>query len=205
MIRRAQDRSARKGFTLIELLIVVAIIGIIAVILVPNFLDALQKARQRATTADIRQMMTAMLTYVTDQVGAAAAGQDRTFTLQAVADAPVPVTAIRNLLAPADPGATIYIQQVPESDGWGTPYEFYYSGRASARYVFGIRSFGQDGVAGCPDAPYASQCEAGPAYTVGKFPPDQYAQDIVGVDAQFIRAPGGGGGEAEGTGTATDQ
>lgn len=202
MIRRAQDRSARKGFTLIELLIVVSIIGIIAVMLVPNLLGALQKARQRSTTADMRQLMTAMLSYITDQVGAAAAGQDRTFTLHAVADAPVPVTAIRNLLAPVDPGATNYIQRVPESDAWGTPYEFYYSGRPSARYVFGIRSFGQDGVAGCPDAPYASQCEAGPAYTVGQFPPDQYAQDIVGVDAQFIRAPGGGGGGTEGAGAA---
>lgn len=197
MIRRRQDTRTRKGFTLIELLIVVAIIGIIAVILVPNFLDALQKARQRATTADMRQLMTAMMSYITDQVGAAAAGQERTFTLHAVDDAPVPVTTIRNLLAPADPGATIYIQRVPEDDGWGIPYEYYYSGRPSARYVFAIRSFGQDGVAGCPDAPYASDCESGPAYTVGQFPPDQYAQDIVGVDAQFIRSPGGGGQGAE--------
>lgn len=197
MIRRRHGKSARKGFTLIELLIVVAIIGIIAVILVPNFLDALQKARQRSTTADMRQLMTAMLSYITDQVGAAAAGQDRTFTLHVVADAPVPVTTIRNLLAPADPGATNYIQQVPESDGWGTPYEYYYSGRPSARYVFAIRSFGLDGVAGCPDEPYASDCESGPAYTVGQFPPDQYSQDIVGVDASFIRSPGGGGGGDE--------
>ncbi|MGH9381717.1 MAG: prepilin-type N-terminal cleavage/methylation domain-containing protein [Thermoanaerobaculia bacterium] len=201
MIRRLHRRRRQGGFTLIELLIVVAIIGIIAVILVPNFLDALQKANQRKTTADMRQLMTAMLSYITDQVGAAAAGQDRTFTLQAVSDAPASVSEIRNLLSPADPGATSYIQLVPENDGWGNAYEFYYSGRPMSRYVFAIRSLGQDGVPGCPGESYAGGCEAGPEYTVGSFPPDQYAQDIVGLDGSFIRSPGGAQERAGGTGT----
>ena len=47
-------RHYSRGFTLIELLIVVAIIGIIAVILIPNLLDALQKSKQKRTVADIR-------------------------------------------------------------------------------------------------------------------------------------------------------
>ena len=45
MLKRLRNRQ--KGFTLIELLIVVAIIGIIAALLIPNFLDALQKAKQK--------------------------------------------------------------------------------------------------------------------------------------------------------------
>ena len=67
-------RNRQKGFTLIELLIVVAIIGIIAALLIPNFLDALQKAKQKRTVADMRNAGTAMFSWLTDQVGAAAAG-----------------------------------------------------------------------------------------------------------------------------------
>src|SRR5437588_9881670 len=68
----------QKGFTLIELLIVVAIIGIIAALLIPNFLDALQKAKQKRTVADVRNCGTAMFSWLTDQVGAAAAGASAT-------------------------------------------------------------------------------------------------------------------------------
>src|SRR3954468_635011 len=71
-------RNRQKGFTLIELLIVVAIIGIIAALLIPNFLDALQKAKQKRTVADMRNAGTAMFSWLTDQVGAAAAGQANT-------------------------------------------------------------------------------------------------------------------------------
>ena len=51
-----------------------AIIGIIAALLIPNFLDALQKAKQKRTVADMRNTGTAMFSWLTDQVGAAAAG-----------------------------------------------------------------------------------------------------------------------------------
>src|SRR5215207_7575505 len=71
-------RNRQKGFTLIELLIVIAIIGIIAALLIPNFLDALQKAKQKRTVADVRNTGTAMFSWLTDQVGAAAAGASAT-------------------------------------------------------------------------------------------------------------------------------
>ena len=82
MLRRLRNRQ--RGFTLIELLIVVAIIGIIAALLIPNFLDALQKAKQKRTVADIRNVGTAEMSWLTDQIAAAAAGATNTVTVAVV-------------------------------------------------------------------------------------------------------------------------
>ncbi len=54
------------GFTLIELLIVVAIIGIIAAIGIPNLLNAVDRAKQKRTMADIRAIGTAVESYAVD-------------------------------------------------------------------------------------------------------------------------------------------
>ncbi|MBN2329658.1 MAG: prepilin-type N-terminal cleavage/methylation domain-containing protein [Candidatus Omnitrophica bacterium] len=55
------------GFTLIELLIVVAIIGILAAIAVPNFLNAQIRAKVSRTMSDIRSIATALEMYNTDK------------------------------------------------------------------------------------------------------------------------------------------
>lgn len=54
------------GFTLIELLIVVAIIGILAAIAVPNFLNAQLRAKISRVHADQRSVATALEQYMLD-------------------------------------------------------------------------------------------------------------------------------------------
>ena len=53
----------QKGYSLIELLIVVAIIGILAAMIIPNLLDAVDRSKQRASVADLRNWGTAVMAY----------------------------------------------------------------------------------------------------------------------------------------------
>jgi type II secretion system protein G len=59
-------RKGEKGFTLIELLIVVAIIGILAAIAIPQFASYRQKAFDAAAQSDLKTMRTTLEGFYTD-------------------------------------------------------------------------------------------------------------------------------------------
>jgi len=67
MILPTIGQSNEKGFTLIELMIVVAIIGILASIAIPQFAAYREKAFCEAAEADIRNFMTAEEGYFATQ------------------------------------------------------------------------------------------------------------------------------------------
>lgn len=90
----------QKGFTLIELLIVVAIIGIIAAIAIPNLLNAINRGRQKRTMADIRSIATAVEAYTVD---------NNFYPRLAAAGARA---ALEHYLEPT------YMRRIPQNDGW---------------------------------------------------------------------------------------
>jgi type IV pilus assembly protein PilA len=55
-----------QGFTLIELLVVIIIIGILAAIAIPVFLNQRQKGWDAQAKSDLKNMATAQETYLTD-------------------------------------------------------------------------------------------------------------------------------------------
>src|SRR5213075_2606 len=120
--------------TLIELLIVVAIIGILAAIAIPNLLTAMQRSKQKRTMADMRTIATAWEARATDVNRYNAAG----VTL------PTGAVTITNLVSYLSP---TYVKTFPQKDGWGNPWGLAADqswGTATAAQVYFIVSYGKD-------------------------------------------------------------
>jgi general secretion pathway protein G len=115
----------KKGFTLIELLIVVAVIGIVAAIAIPNLLVALQKGKQKATMGDMKSVGTALEVYNTDN--------------SMVPNADLATLNTATYFIP------FYIKVLPQVDGWGTPWIYEHGASPSDQYS--VTSYGRDRIA----------------------------------------------------------
>lgn len=169
--------NRQTGFTLVELLLVVLIIGLLASILVPNLVEALQKAKQKRTMVDMRGLGTAWLSWMTDQLGAASAGAAKTFDRSD--HSPLTYTQLEAFLRPTD--TFFYAQEIPQFDGWDGEYQ--YTMRFSAGYSSVLVCSGASGRT-------FEQCSKN-EIDVGAFIATEYFQDIVWADGFFVRWPKG--------------
>ncbi|MBN2245949.1 MAG: prepilin-type N-terminal cleavage/methylation domain-containing protein [Candidatus Aminicenantes bacterium] len=165
----------KQGFTLIELLVVVAIVGILAALLIPQGMAAMQKAKQKGTMKDIGAISTALLDYTIDVGILPAHAGDMDAELQA-------------LLAPD------YQKVCPVEDQWGNPFAVY-CGQAAGFSIRGceftstgdfvVISYGRDGVSDGinydPSDPDAS------IYVVTDF--SSFANDLIHFDGSWVRRP----------------
>lgn len=146
----------------------IAVLGIVAAILVPNFLDALEKAKQKRTIADLRQIEEALAGYALEaETGAPSAAEFR------FPDA-TSITELAVALAPYG--------EIPRVDGWKRPFRY-----ACARAAVGVGcnefrlvSAGRDGVFEHEDPWH---------YEPGTFERSDYDADLVLGSYGFVRQP----------------
>jgi general secretion pathway protein G len=128
---RTSLRAAEQGFTLLEIMVVVVIIGLLAAIVVPNFVGNIDKAAISRAKQDIRGIETALNLYRLDNFRYPTTSDG----LQALVTNPGEAAA---------PNWKAQLRKLP-IDPWNHPYQYAYPGQHGE---FDVVSYGADGQEG---------------------------------------------------------
>ncbi|MGB2810106.1 MAG: type II secretion system major pseudopilin GspG [Sedimentisphaerales bacterium] len=134
-MKKRRKKQMRKGFTMVELMAVLIILGLLATVLVQNFMGSTDKARVITTKANLKILHAAVMQYKMDT------GQFPTEEegLMALIEPPSEVEDL------AEPGGYLETTEITK-DGWGN--EFYYELYPESGKSFVIISWGADGEEG---------------------------------------------------------
>jgi general secretion pathway protein G len=124
--------ARQRGFTLIELMVVLAIIGVLAALIVPNVLGRADDARITAARTDVGNLMQALKLYKLDNQRFPSTEQGLNALILKPTTEPVPGNW------------KPYLDKLP-SDPWGRPYQYLNPG---IKGEVDVLSFGADGQAG---------------------------------------------------------
>jgi general secretion pathway protein G len=128
----SSKRRRQSGFTLIELMVVLAIIGVLAALIVPNVLGRADDARITAARTDVGNLMQALKLYKLDNQRFPTGEQGLNALILKPTTEPVPGNW------------KPYLDKLP-NDPWGRPYQYMNPG---IKGEVDVLSFGADGKAG---------------------------------------------------------
>ncbi len=130
--RSAQPARRMRGFTLIELMVVLAILGVLAALVVPNVMGRADDARVLAAKTDVSQIVQSLKLYRLDQLRYPTQEQG----LGALVSKPA--------VEPLPPQWRAYLDKLPQ-DPWGRPYQYLNPGVRGEIDVFSLGADGQPG------------------------------------------------------------
>ena len=167
-----------KGFTLIEMLAVVAIVGILAGLFIPQIQLAIQKAHQKGTMKDMNSLATALTDYAADRN-----------------DLPAQSGPLSGGSAFLSAIGGFYLKAIPINDQWGTPLQVYCGTAVSASGIGGLtdtdkegyllRSFGRDKAA--TDFDYNPADPSSTFFPIASLV--DFNEDLVSWNGSWIHVP----------------